>query len=191
MLIPSYLLRRKEGLLSQHLAPYAKSIVGVDISQGMVDLYNASAVNQGLLPEELRAVCVDILSEGLREDDPFGSQRFDLVVCASAYHHFESIDNVTKKLVSHLKEDGGTLMVVDLIYSESLVDGLDEVFPEHEDGIVAHRGGFKPEAIINAFRNAGLEDVEFQPAINVKKKGHSLQLFLAKGRRTRRDIVQS
>jgi hypothetical protein len=46
----------------------------------MVDLYNASAVNQGLLPEELKAVCVDILSEGIQEEDPFGGQRFDLVV---------------------------------------------------------------------------------------------------------------
>ena len=76
-------------------------------------------------------------------------------------------------------------MVVDLIYSESLAECLDEVFPEHKDGIVAHRGGFKPEVIIDAFRNAGLEDVELQPAINVKKKGHSLQLFLAKGRRSK------
>jgi hypothetical protein len=119
------------------------------------------------------------------------SSERSIIQCASAYHHFQSIDDATKRLVSYLKEDGGTLMVVDLIYSESLADCLDEIFPEHQDGIVAHRGGFKSEAIIHVFQNVGLEDVEFQAAISVKKKGHSLELFLAKGRRVKKDIIQS
>ncbi|KAJ3525832.1 hypothetical protein NMY22_g10410 [Coprinellus aureogranulatus] len=169
------------GLLSQQLAPYAKSVVGVDISQGMVDLYNQHAQNQGLSPDEFRAVCVDILASP-SSGDPFDGRRFDVVVCASAYHHFESIGDVTKALVSYLKP-GGTLIVVDLIQPDDHVD-LDELFPEHNSSIVAHRGGFKEEQVVQAFRDAGLDGVEFRPAVNVKKKGHSLRLFLAKGRRS-------
>ncbi|KAF6758178.1 hexaprenyldihydroxybenzoate methyltransferase [Ephemerocybe angulata] len=167
------------GLLSQHIAPYAKSVVGVDISQGMVDLYNMFALNQGLLSEELRAVRFDVLASS--PQDPFNGQRFDVVVCASAYHHFESIEDVTTALVSYLKP-GGTLIVVDLIQPGEQVN-LDELFPEHEGSIVAHRGGFKETTIVQAFEKSGLQEVEFRPAVNVKKKGQSLQLFLAKGRK--------
>ncbi|KAF5324677.1 hypothetical protein D9611_004093 [Ephemerocybe angulata] len=167
------------GLLSQNIAPYAKSVVGVDISQGMVDLYNMFALNQGLLSEELRAVRFDVLASS--PQDPFNGQRFDVVVCASAYHHFESIEDVTTALVSYLKP-GGTLIVVDLIQPGDQVN-LDELFPEHEGSIVAHRGGFKETTIVQAFEKSGLQQVGFRPAVNVKKKGQSLQLFLAKGRK--------
>jgi len=169
----------------------------------MVDLYNAMAQNQGLLPEEMRAVCLDILVPRPPEDSPFEGQRFDLIVvrrtsyrferfsdvpysdhqCASAYHHFESIEAVTTALVSYLKP-GGALMVVDLIRpSEEEVNNIDEIFPEHDASIVCHRGGFKEEEIISAFNAAGLQNVCFEAAIPVRKKGYNLKLFLAKGER--------
>ncbi|TEB31439.1 hexaprenyldihydroxybenzoate methyltransferase [Coprinellus micaceus] len=171
------------GLLSQHLAPHAKSVVGVDISRGMVDLYNQTARNQGLLPDELRAVCVDILdAPGSQPQDPFNGQRFDVVTCASGYHHFESIEDITKALVSYLKP-GGTLIVVDLVQHEDAHD-LDDLFPDHDGAIVAHRGGFREETVVQAFQRAGLGGIVFCSVMNVKKKGHSLNLFLARGHTT-------
>ena len=47
------------GLISRVLAAEdPKSIVGVDISQGMVDQYNKIVFDHGIPPEEMRAVCV-------------------------------------------------------------------------------------------------------------------------------------
>ena len=44
--------------ISRYLAPYTKSIVGVDISQGMVGRYNRRVNNHGIPPEEMKVVCV-------------------------------------------------------------------------------------------------------------------------------------
>lgn len=63
------------GLISRELAPYAKSIVGVDISQSMVDRYNQTVLNQGILPEEMRAVCAEL--EG--RDEELDGLKFDVV----------------------------------------------------------------------------------------------------------------
>ena len=68
------------GLLSKELAPYAKSIVGVDISQGVVDRYNLSVSNQGILPEEMRAVCAELKGR----DEELDRLKFDVItVCGS------------------------------------------------------------------------------------------------------------
>ncbi|KAG6333522.1 hypothetical protein ID866_5568 [Astraeus odoratus] len=40
------------------LAPHYKTVVWVDISQSMVDLYNRRAYNQSTPSDEIRAVCV-------------------------------------------------------------------------------------------------------------------------------------
>lgn len=48
--------------MSRELLPYVGSIVGVDISQRMVDEYNHRAANQGLTTDEMRAVWVDVLN---------------------------------------------------------------------------------------------------------------------------------
>lgn len=129
------------GLISQHLTPHAKSIVGVDISPGMVRRYNQRVEQQGLEPEDMRAVCVgveaDLKDEGNSEGDltDFEDQ-FDVVVCAASYHHFPSIEDTTRQLASVLKA-GGTLMVADLLKAE----GAEDLYPEHgKPAIVAGVG---------------------------------------------------
>ncbi|GLB35538.1 putative methyltransferase [Lyophyllum shimeji] len=97
------------GLVSRELAPHAKRIVGVDISQGMVDQFNLRVSNQGIPLEEMQAVCAELKGE----QGELGDEKFDVIVCASAYHHFTSIDDVTRILAYFLKP-GGTLLVVDL-----------------------------------------------------------------------------
>lgn len=64
------------GLVSQLLAPHAKKIVGIDISQGMVDAYNTSVHNQGIDPAEMNAVCVDLKGQ----DSELDGLKFDVVV---------------------------------------------------------------------------------------------------------------
>jgi len=49
--------------------------VGVDISQGAVDVYNEAVSNQGLSPDEMRAVCAELKGEAGELDD----LKFDVV----------------------------------------------------------------------------------------------------------------
>ncbi|OAX36078.1 S-adenosyl-L-methionine-dependent methyltransferase [Rhizopogon vinicolor AM-OR11-026] len=160
------------GLISKELASHAKCIVGVDISQNMVDQYNQSVANQGIPPEEMRAVCCDLSAS----PDQLDGMKFDVVVCASSYHHFPSIKKVTTALASYLKP-GGSLLVSDLIKPSS----AQQLFPNESRHIVAHNGGFEETDIKSAFEGAGLADFAFVTAGSAKKHGHSVQFFLASG----------
>ncbi|KAF9234510.1 S-adenosyl-L-methionine-dependent methyltransferase [Melanogaster broomeanus] len=160
-------------LISQVLAAEdPKLIVGVDISQAMVDHYNKAVSDNGAALEEMRAICVT----ELRENEAQLEIIFDVIVCASAYHHFRSIDEVTKTLVSYLKP-GGSLLVADMIHDES----LHETFPPGFDHIVAHKGGFSEADIRTTFEKAGLGNVTFAKVAEAKPLGRPVNLFLARG----------
>ncbi|TFK34901.1 hexaprenyldihydroxybenzoate methyltransferase [Crucibulum laeve] len=164
------------GLISHQLAPYAQTIVGVDISQRMVDRYNEQVGNQGISHDEMQAICADL--QGVEGE--LDGMKFDIVVCASSYHHFDSISSITRTLAYFLKP-GGTLLVIDLLKAEHL--DLDALFPDHLHHLVAHKGGFREEELRKAFDDGGLKGFEFSDAVNVKKKGEDLKLFIAKGLR--------
>jgi len=67
------------GLISRALVPHAKSIVGVDISQASVNVYNETASNQGLSPDEMRAVCTELKGEAGELD----GLKFDVVAVST------------------------------------------------------------------------------------------------------------
>jgi hypothetical protein len=94
-----------------------------------------------------------------------------------SYHHIESIASATEILSSHLKPKG-SLIVIDILKVDNV--DMDELFPEHKDNLVAHRGGFTVEDIKKAFLEAGLS-FEFLPSIPATKEGRAMSLFVAKG----------
>ncbi|KAH9911686.1 S-adenosyl-L-methionine-dependent methyltransferase [Epithele typhae] len=106
------------GLLCQHV----KSVLGVDISQAAVDRYNARASDQGLAPDEVRAVCAELTLTGTPAE--LARASFDLIVCCASYHHFPSIADTTRVLAAHLAP-GGALLVADVLAAP---DGR-EIFP--------------------------------------------------------------
>jgi hypothetical protein len=72
------------GHLSRELIPYVKSIVGVDISQRMVDEYNRRTINQGIDPEEMRAIEADVLVLSTSSELQKMKETFDVVVVSYA-----------------------------------------------------------------------------------------------------------
>jgi 2-polyprenyl-3-methyl-5-hydroxy-6-metoxy-1,4-benzoquinol methylase len=64
------------GMMSQAIASKTKSIVGVDISPGSVEQYNLRVSNQGIEPDEMKAVATELKGvEGELEN-----AKFDVVV---------------------------------------------------------------------------------------------------------------
>ncbi|OJT06246.1 hypothetical protein TRAPUB_2927 [Trametes pubescens] len=171
--------RRDAGLLSQALCPHVKSIVGVDISQASVDAYNAQASNQGLEPEEMRAVCAELKGASGELDDA----KFDLVVCSASYHHFPSIADTTRVL-AHFLKPGGSLLVADI---KAAPDGR-ELFKQTHHHIVPHKHGLAEEAVRGAFEGAGLMEFELADAFKatMSATGEETQLFVARGSRESR-----
>jgi 2-polyprenyl-3-methyl-5-hydroxy-6-metoxy-1,4-benzoquinol methylase len=68
-----------KGLISRELAAYTKSIVGVDISQAMIDQFNIRVENQGIPADEMKGVCAEL--KGL--DEELDGTKFDVVVVSS------------------------------------------------------------------------------------------------------------
>jgi SAM-dependent methyltransferase len=168
----------------------------------MVDQYNTRVSNQGIPREEMHAVCADLQGTA----DELDGGKFDLVVvrpstqiraptsltphvstligdlsaiqCASSYHHFASINDVTRTLAFFLKPNG-VLLVIDLLKSDDAE--TEDIFPDHPHHVVAHKGGFKEDDLRTAFQEAGLTAFMFNDAMSVKRGGHDLKLFIAKG----------
>lgn len=106
------------GLISQNIAPHVRTIVGLDTSQAMVDVYNNKATNSAL-STKMHALCIDILS--LPEHElPEEVQSVDIVLCSMSFHHIENIDHSSKVLASLLKK-GGHLLIVDLLQSKLIM----------------------------------------------------------------------
>ncbi len=74
-------------MVSRELAPYTKQIVGVDISQGLVDEFNLRVNNQGLTPDEMKAVCVHL--KGVEGE--LDNQKFDVIIVSDLIDFTEGL----------------------------------------------------------------------------------------------------
>ncbi|KAF9533653.1 S-adenosyl-L-methionine-dependent methyltransferase [Crepidotus variabilis] len=186
---PSYVIANKmiaSGLISRELAGVCKSIVGVDISQALVDNYNERVSNQGISPDEMRAVCIELKGE-VNELD---GHKFDVVVCSAAYHHIENVDGITKALSFHLKP-GGVLLVADFLDleetnrdggSSSTTTSSGSLFPDGYQHIVAHMKGFKSDDLRKLFEGAGLT-FSIDIVTRAKLHGKDFTVFVARGQK--------
>ncbi|KAK7688878.1 hypothetical protein QCA50_007569 [Cerrena zonata] len=160
------------GLISRELIPHVNSIVGVDITQGLVDQYNLRVSNQGLEPSEMKAIRTELK----QNDEQLGDTKFDVIVCSASYHHLEDVEGMTRTLVSYLKP-GGALLVADVM---KRTDGR-EIFHKDHHHVVAHTSGFGEDDMKGIFTQGGLGDYEFSHIFSAKLGGHEQDVFLAKG----------
>ena len=165
-------------------------IIIVSFTQSQVKQYNLRVENQGIPPEEMRAVCAEL--KGTAEE--LDGLKFDVVVvrllsglydfvlnvystqCSSAYHHFDSIESVTRTLAFFLKP-GGSLLVSDIMKPADGVSTFKMILPS----IVAHQEGFEEADIRKAFDAAGLHLAAFDKVTSAKRDGQNVDFFLAKG----------
>ncbi|KAJ7684439.1 S-adenosyl-L-methionine-dependent methyltransferase [Mycena polygramma] len=157
------------GVVARRLAPHCKTVVGVDISQGMVDEFNKGAQNHGIPIAQMRAVRADLKGD----EAELEGIKFDVVMCSLAYHHIEDIAAVTRILAFFLKP-GGTLLIVD--YPK-----MDYTAVPDAVMIIAHKGGISEAAIKEVYKGAGLGDFERVLFKGPKTDMHPEDIFLAKG----------
>ncbi|KAG6805096.1 hypothetical protein H0H92_000714 [Tricholoma furcatifolium] len=112
-------------------------------------------------------------------------EKFDVVICASAYHHFPDIASVTRTLAYFLKS-GGALIIVDIAKrpGENPFNNTcyTTVTPQHVvDHIVPHQGGLDESDMRAVFENAGLLNQSFTYDDDSLVAEHDVRLFIAKG----------
>ena len=177
------------------MLPYVTQIRGIDVSQSMVDKFNAGAREAGLTEIQMHAVRGDLLApaqDWLESEDFFG---FDLVIMSMALHHVDDPMAMVAKLAERLKPDG-TVVIVDWIPSET-ASSQNNGIPGHEHSHghgnyhkhpASHTisfDGFTKEHMDGLFAKAKCSKTDFvlaaSPSDVPSTPNGQRQLFFAKG----------
>lgn len=144
------------GIISEQLYPFVKQLIGIDINQHVLDIFNKRLNKYDNVESHL----VDILEESLVTSNLIGS--VDIITCTISYHHLGDYESITAKLAQFLAP-GGVLFIVDFYNPnvEQLGDGR-----VSEDSAVTHMGGLRKQSLLNTLSKAQLKGkVEIIPGI--------------------------
>ncbi len=147
------------GLLGLEFIQYAKTITGVDTSEGMLDVFNKKVIDH----DHINSLRIDLELTEL-------NKTFDLVVSAMAFHHLTSPDKVLLKLSKMLNE-GGRIAIVDL----ETEDG--SFHPRPMEMGVKHFG-FSKQELESWAKEAGLK-VDVSRIATKQKNDRDYHQFLA------------
>jgi ubiquinone/menaquinone biosynthesis C-methylase UbiE len=91
------------GGLMRQLAPHFRSVTGIDLSRGMIDL--ACQARAGHFMDQLSWATADVMSP------PFASQSFDYIVSHSCLHHVPNLTEALKEIRRLLRPGGRTVLL--------------------------------------------------------------------------------
>ncbi|HFU75653.1 MAG TPA: class I SAM-dependent methyltransferase [Arcobacter sp.] len=151
------------GLVSFGFADDIKSILGLDFSAGMVDVYNNKAKKIGF--KNIEAKLHDI------DKEPLDENQFNIIATNMTMHHITDTSSFIKKLSSALKPSG-KLFIADL----DLEDGT---FHSDNTGVVHF--GFDRESLINYFKDAGLTNIKIETLQSISKPHRDFDIFFITG----------
>lgn len=176
--------------------------IGIDLSDGMLDKYRATAVDLSLDESRMSAVRGDLLSSTVEPTKPVLSDEelsgFDLVAICMALHHVDDIELATKRLAERLRP-GGVLLIIDWATLNSSTEATGqqrhthhhghntahgEVNPAHPAAHTISHDSFTYEQIVGIFNEAGCGEPRFQLANRLSDvpgaRTGKMQLFWAR-----------
>ncbi|MDD2837621.1 MAG: methyltransferase domain-containing protein [Sulfuricurvum sp.] len=146
------------GLLSFKIAQMVKEVVGVDLSEKMLEQLD----NKNSDTLRVEALCHDICEIPLEK-------KFNGIVSSMAMHHVEDTAALFEAFQLHLKRDG-FVAIADL-------EAEDGSFHSHGNEGVFHFG-FERDALRRTIEKAGFEHVRFHHAYTVEKETRNYPIFL-------------
>ncbi|CAI7607573.1 unnamed protein product [Penicillium pancosmium] len=190
------------GVISMTLAPYLSKVVGIDVSDNMIDEFNRNAQLIDIA-DKMVGYKADLLSDSVpaKFSGPDFTE-FDMVTVSMALHHFEYPQMALQRLGSRLNKDG-VCMIIDIL-SRSGHDhghgdghghghGHGEEKHGHNFGDAAHTvktHGFSQEDMQKLFEGAGLgrgfkyEVIPEELVFNKGEKTHNVTVFIARAQRS-------
>ncbi|KAG6266226.1 hypothetical protein E4U47_003617 [Claviceps purpurea] len=179
-------LQRRKGrklTCNQALGPQLSRCVGIDISESMVEQYNARSNRDGLAPEKCIACVGNLLSPDDPSPEKFSSPDFfdfDLAGVGLGFHHMDDCALAAKQLAHRLRP-GGVLFIVDFVTHAP---------PPSEQISSVRHNGFTEQQVRDMFEGAGAggnfafhalpEDITFENA-HGKGKHMARRVFIARG----------
>ena len=104
------------GFTALAFAPSVRSVIGLDVSPGMLAEARQMA--------EKRGITNAVFQEGAAESLPFSDETFDIVTCRIAPHHFLDIQQFLHEAARVLKS-GGRLVLVDTTVPDESPEAAD------------------------------------------------------------------
>lgn len=140
------------GLIAMYLQPHVKSVVGVDSSKGMIEVFQDKIKESGV--QNVSAQLADL------EEDGKVDGKFNMIVSSMAFHHVRRVPVLLKRLYDLLLP-GGAIGIADL-------DKEDGTFHQDNTGVVHF--GFDRDEMKKLFQEAGFQDVKVVTAATVVKE---------------------
>lgn len=104
------------GFTALAFAPHVQSVVGLDVSSGMLRQAEKYAAERGIINA--------VFQEGTAEFLPFADASFDLVTCRIAPHHFLSVPKFLTE-TSRVLKLGGRFVLADTTVPDDLPEAAD------------------------------------------------------------------
>ena len=118
-------------------APNVKYVRGGDISKGMIELAQKQAEKENV--NNVSFLCHPV------EQTPFEDESFTIVICRSAFHHFEDYDKIFNEM-TRCCQKGGRISIQDIVaYPDEREDSFFEEFEKAVD--VSHHKTLSKEYI--------------------------------------------
>lgn len=162
------------GLVTLGVAPQLRSLLAVDVSDGMLSVLRQKVADRAYAHVQVRQM--DLSREPLPEQD------FDLIFSCMTLHHIADTAGLVKKLVQGLAP-GGRLAIADLVKEDGSF---------HKDNTGVMHPGFDLQELRSMWERLGLERVRSVTAHTVLKPRdpgaeQAFPVFLMTGRKPVRD----
>lgn len=95
------------GLVAQQLKPYARKLIGVDISEKMIHYASKKNIYNSLIQEDLIYYLAN------------NSNCFDMIIAADVFNYFGELINIFKHIKNHLTQNGIFIFSIELLEEAS------------------------------------------------------------------------
>lgn len=146
------------GLLGEQFVTENSSLLGVDTSTGMLEVFNEKFKHNHQVSSRLLDLEENVLHE-----------KFDLIISSMAFHHLKDPAGMVSKLRKNLK-DGGVLAIIDL-------DQEDGTFHPDPKNMGVHHFGFSEEETKSW--GSGFHKMHREIVNKIEKNGGEYPIFLA------------
>jgi ubiquinone/menaquinone biosynthesis C-methylase UbiE len=157
------------GLISLHLQPHVRSLLGVDTSAGMLEIFQGKLKNRGIT--NVSAALIDPAKE-TRIDG-----HFHLLVSGMTMHHIDDVGSLSKEF-HRILLPGGQVCIADL-------DAEDGSFHSDKTGVVHF--GFDRPRIASMLASAGFVEIRdvtgariIKDAETPKRREYTVFLMIAR-----------
>ncbi|KAL3429673.1 S-adenosyl-L-methionine-dependent methyltransferase [Aspergillus tetrazonus] len=177
------------GHISLALAPFVSRVVGMDISENMLEEFKKH-VHEAGRSDTMVAVKADLVSES-SPTEISGPEYFDfdLVVVSMALHHFENPEKAMNRLSERLKK-GGVMMIIDLIPKDHHDHEHDHALQQMGEVVeTISKHGFSLDEMRTMYENAGVGNgfkyQVLEKRLPFTKDGKSFEktIFIARGQK--------